>query len=103
MGFLDKLFKKGKKKSADGNKVVAKKTAGEQTAEEPDYGNTQLGKAMTKAVDTINGREKAGKMSAASATAYKGRVDGLKGMIGKDEDTGLLQVAQIIGAVNKSV
>ncbi|MCL2607034.1 MAG: hypothetical protein FWD92_00540 [Methanomassiliicoccaceae archaeon] len=95
MGFLDKLFKRcKKKKSAEVEKAAVKKSQ---------YGNTQLGKAMTKAVDTINEREKAGKMSAVNAAAYKGRVDGLKGMIGKEEDTGLLQVAQIIGAVNRSV
>jgi len=97
MGFLDKLFKRDKKKkSAD----VCKTAKCDSAA---CYGNTQLGKAMAKAVNTINEREVAGKMSAVTATAYKGRVEGLKEMIGKDEDAGLLQVAQIIGAVNRSV
>ncbi|MDR2866349.1 MAG: hypothetical protein LBV13_02980 [Methanomassiliicoccaceae archaeon] len=70
---------------------------------EPQYGDTQLGKAMAKAIATIEAREKAGKIKPANATAFRGRIDGLKPLIGKDEDAGLLQVAQIIGAINRSL
>jgi hypothetical protein len=69
----------------------------------PSYGNTQLGVAMTKAVALIDAREKAGKIKAATASGYKGRIDGLKPLIGVDEDTGLLQVAQMIGSINRAI
>ncbi|MDR0778076.1 MAG: hypothetical protein LBE48_01365 [Methanomassiliicoccaceae archaeon] len=67
------------------------------------YGNTQLGKALTKASDILSAREKAGKIKAATAKGYKTRIDGLVPLIGKDEDSGLLQVAQIIGAINRAI
>jgi len=69
----------------------------------PNYGNTQLGIAMAKALATLDAKEKAGKIKPANANAFKGRIDGLKPLIGVDEDTGLLQVAQIIGSINKSL
>ena len=69
----------------------------------PTYGNTQLGIAMAKAIATIDDREKAGKIKPASASAFKGRIDGLKPLIGVDENSGLLQVAQIIGSINRSL
>jgi hypothetical protein len=72
-------------------------------ADAPDYGKTQLGIAMAKAVVTINAKEGAGKMKAANAAMYRAKIDGLKPLIGKDEDAGLLQAAQIIGSINRSL
>ncbi|MCL2785740.1 MAG: hypothetical protein FWD81_00745 [Methanomassiliicoccaceae archaeon] len=69
----------------------------------PQYGNTQLGIAMTKALATLDDREKAGKIKPANANAYKGKIDSLKPLIGVDEDSGLLQVAQIIGSINRAL
>ena len=68
----------------------------------PAYGNTQLGIAMAKAIATIEAREKAGNIKPSNAAAFKGRVEGLRPLIGVDEDSGLLQAAQIIGSINKS-
>ncbi|MCL2143008.1 MAG: hypothetical protein FWH44_01955 [Methanomassiliicoccaceae archaeon] len=67
------------------------------------YGDTPLGRAMVKALAAVDARVGAGKMSAANAAGYKGRIDGLKPLIGNDEPTGLLQVSQMIGAINRSV
>jgi hypothetical protein len=69
----------------------------------PQYGNTQLGVALTKASEILSAREKAGKIKEATAKGYKTRIDGLVPLIGKDEDSGLLQVAQIIGAINRAI
>jgi hypothetical protein len=95
MGFLDKLFKIDKTKYAAYSMVNVKKG--------PQYGDTPLGVAMAKAVDIVDAREKAGKLKPANATGYRGRIDGLKGLIGNDEASGLLQVAQMIGAINRSL
>ena len=66
-------------------------------------GRTQLSIAIEKAIAVIDAREKASKMKKNNADAYRTRVNGLRTLIGGDEDAGLLQVAQIIGAVNRSV
>jgi hypothetical protein len=68
-----------------------------------DIGSTQLAIAMKKAYATVNAKLEAGKMKPANAAAFKSRICGLKPLIGTDEDSGLLQVAQIIGAINKSL
>jgi len=65
--------------------------------------DTQLGRAIAKALATIDAKEKAGKMKPANAAAFRAKVEGLKPLIGKDEDAGLLQAAQIIGGINKSL
>ena len=88
---------------ADKKKYAAFSMVAKRESSGGNYGNTQLGIAMNKAVANINAREGAGKMSAANAKAYKGRVDGLKPLIGVDEETGLLQIAQMIGAINRSL
>ena len=64
---------------------------------------TQLGKAIVKALATIDAKEKAGKMKPANAAAFRARVNGLKPLIGKEEEAGLLQAAQIIGGINRSL
>ena len=69
----------------------------------PAYGNTQLGIAMAKALAVVEAREKAGKIKAATASGYKGRIEGLRPLIGVDENTGLLQVSQMIGSINRAV
>jgi hypothetical protein len=69
----------------------------------PQYGNTQLGVALTRAAEALNAREKAGKIKPATAAGYKARIDGLVPLIGNDEESGLLQVAQIIGGINRSL
>jgi len=65
--------------------------------------DTPLGRAIAKALATIDAKEKAGKMKPANAKAYRDRVNGLKPLIGKDEDKGLLQAAQMIGGINRSL
>jgi hypothetical protein len=65
--------------------------------------DTPLGRAIAKAMATIDAKEKAGKMKASNAAAFRARVDGLKPLVGKDEDAGLLQAAQIIGGINRSL
>ncbi|MCL2712731.1 MAG: hypothetical protein FWD37_05625 [Methanomassiliicoccaceae archaeon] len=97
MGFLDKLFKIDKTKYAAYSMVPGAAKKG------PQYGDTQLGIAMAKAVEIVDAREKAGKIKPANAAGYKGRIDGLKGLIGGDEASGLVQVAQMIGAINRSL
>jgi len=67
------------------------------------YGDTPLGNAIVKAIAAVDARVQAGKMSAANAAGYKGRINGLKPLIGNDEPTGLLQVSQMIGAINRSI
>jgi len=93
------LFKK--KYSYPTHSMVMNRAAAAPAA--PEYGDTPLGRAMAKAVAAIDARVGAGKMSAANAGGYKARVNALQPMVGGDEDPGLLQVAQIIGAVNRSV
>jgi hypothetical protein len=93
------LFKK--KYSYPAHSMVMNRVAAVEAA--PDYGNTPLGRAMAKAIAAIDARVGAGKMTAANAGGYKARVGALQPMIGGDEEPGLLQVAQIIGAVNRSV
>ncbi|MCL1984438.1 MAG: hypothetical protein FWG58_03445 [Methanomassiliicoccaceae archaeon] len=94
---LKELFEANRKKYAALSMIAKRGSSGAE------YGNTQLGIAMNKAVSTINAKEKAGKMSEVNAKAFRGRVDGLKALIGVDEDSGLLQVAQMIGAINRSL
>jgi hypothetical protein len=65
--------------------------------------DTPLGRAIAKAMATIDAKEKAGKMKPSNAAAYRTRVNGLKPLVGKDEDAGLLQAAQIIGGINRSL
>jgi len=96
MGFLDKLFKIDKKKYARYSMVPG-------ADDGPDFGNTQLGIALAKALATVEAKEKAGKIKPSNAAAFKGKIDSLAALIGKDEDAGLLQAAQVIGAINKSL
>lgn len=65
--------------------------------------DTQLARAIAKAMATIDAKEKAGKMKPANAAAFRARVNGLKPLVGKEEDAGLLQAAQIIGGINRSL
>jgi len=65
--------------------------------------DTQLAKAIAKAMATIDAKEKAGKMKPTNAAAFRARVNGLKPLIGKEEEAGLLQAAQIIGGINRSL
>ncbi|MCL2890738.1 MAG: hypothetical protein FWF40_02455 [Methanomassiliicoccaceae archaeon] len=90
-----------KKYSYPAHTMIMNKGAAAEAA--PSYGDTPLGRAMAKAVAAIDARVGAGKMSAANASGYKARVNALQPMVGGDEEPGLLQAAQIIGAVNKSV
>jgi hypothetical protein len=69
----------------------------------PQYGNTQLGIALTKAAATLDAKLKAGTIKPATAAGYRSRLDGLKPLIGADEESGLLQVAQIIGGINRAL
>jgi len=97
------LFKK--KYSYPAYSMVVNRTeeASAAAAPAPKLADTPLGRAMAKAIAAIDARVAASKMSAASASGYKARVNALKPMVGGDEEPGLLQVAQIIGAVNRSV
>ena len=90
------LFKK--KYSYPEHSMVARAAAAA-----PNYGDTPLGRAMAKAIVAIDARVGAGKMSEANANGYKARVNALQPMVGGDEEPGLLQASQIIGAVNRSV
>jgi hypothetical protein len=96
MGFLDKLFKIDKTKYAAHSMVIGANKG-------PQYGDSQLGKAMVKALETLAAKEKAGKIKASTAAGYKARIEGLKLLINVDEPSGLLQVAQIIGGVNRAI
>ena len=121
MGFLDRLFKKKKdvagagkseaknvKGASEAGKAVSKaKDVGVPAKCKPEgacsYGKSRLGIAMTKAMATLDEREKAGKIKPASAGAFRGRINALKPMIDKEEESGLIQIAQIIGSINRSV
>ena len=110
MGFLDKLFKK-KKGAAEPVKAESVKKADVAAKAEcradakkcTDYGKSKLGVAMTKAAALLDSREKDGKIKPAVAKSFRARIDGLKPMIGKDEEAGLLQISQIIGSINRSL
>jgi hypothetical protein len=111
MGFLDKLFKRKKDVADTGKTESVKKASAPAKAEckadvkkcSSDYGKSQLGVAMTKAVSILNDREKAGTMKPAIAGSYRARIEGMKSMIGTDEEAGLLQISQIIGSINRSL
>jgi len=96
MGVLSNWFKKKYRYPEHG-------MAGNREPEKPEYGDTPLGKAMVKALAAIDARVAAGKMSASNASGYKAKVNSLQPLIGNDEEPGLLQAAQIIGTVNRSV
>jgi len=63
------------------------------------YPDTPLGRAIAKAMATLEAKQAAGAIKASTAAGYKARLEGL---LGAEEDAGLLQVAQIIGGVNRS-
>jgi hypothetical protein len=82
----------------DAHSMLVKKQAKNES-----YPDTPLGRAIAKAMATIDAKEKAGKMKPSNAAGFRARVNGLKPLIGKDEDAGLLQAAQIIGGINRSL
>jgi len=82
---------------------AAVKSEASSSSSPSSYGNTQLAIALAKATATLNARVAAKKIKPSTAAAFRGRIDGLKPLIGKDEDSGLLQAAQIIGSINRAI
>lgn len=98
MGFFEKMVIKNKKYAR-----YSMLPGANAEPDIPDYGKTQLGIALNKAAATVVAKEAAGKMKPANAVAFKAKIDSLAALIGKDEDSGLLQASQVIGAINRSL
>lgn len=62
-----------------------------------DYGETQLGKALTFAEQKLN--EKEAELPSSVVEFYRGKIEIGSQALGKDEETALISMSQVIGSI----
>ncbi|HIJ00078.1 MAG: hypothetical protein PWQ88_91 [Candidatus Methanomethylophilaceae archaeon] len=104
MGIVDKIKALFKKEDSDEKaKVVPKASttkAPPASAAIKDYGDTQLGKALTFAEKKL--AEKQDKLNKSELEMFRSKIALHAEKIGKNEDEALIQVSQLIGAITRA-
>jgi len=91
---LDGAMGASKPKAAPAAKA---KAPAKSTKSAKNYGDTQLGKALTFAEQKLN--EKEDKLPSSVVEFYRGKIAAYSQSVGKDEESALIGMSQVIGAI----